>query len=367
LILKIAYYMNLIQIYHQRLEQEGFDEDPYQIQMLQSLQRIADGLLQQPVATGWRTWFAQKQATVQGLYVWGGVGRGKTWVMDLFFEHLPEERKGRLHFHRFMQYVHAEMAKIKEQTDPLNLVAKNMAEKWRVLCLDEFNVIDIGDAMILAGLLRSLFEQGVVLVTTSNVVPENLYPDGIQRASFLPAIALLEQHTEVLALGGDRDYRQAFLAQARVYHSPLGMETDAKLQLEFKRMASAHIEQEGSLEINGRAMHYRFLSESMVWFDFEALCGPPRSQHDYIELARCQSTVFLSDVPVMGPMFDDKMRRFILLIDEFYDRKVKLILSAEATADKLYVGERLAFEYQRTLSRLTEMQTPAYLGSEHRG
>lgn len=295
----------------------------------------------------------------------GGVGRGKTWLMDLFHDELRATRKARFHFHRFMQLVHRELAVIKGKANPLQIIAERMARDWRVLCLDEFHVVDIGDAVILAGLLRSLFEHGIVLVTTSNVAPDNLYKDGIQRASFLPAIDLLNRHTEVLELGGDRDYRRMILEQAQVYHWPLIPEIDAALLLEFHRLATVEPEGAGELQINGRGMPYRHRVEGMVWFDFEALCGPPRSKNDYIELARCHQTVFISGIPIMGGSRDDRTRRFIFLVDEFYDRRVKLVLSAEAPAQRLYIGERLAFEFQRTLSRLTEMQTPTYLGRPH--
>jgi len=358
--------MSLISLYESRLAAEGLTADPEQRRVLDALQRVMDES-RQPVAQGWRRWLQRPGPPPRGLYIWGGVGRGKTWLMDLFHDGLGDARKARFHFHRFMQLVHAELAAIKGRANPLQLIAERMARDWRVLCLDEFHVVDIGDAVILAGLLRSLFAQGIVLVTTSNVAPDELYRDGIQRASFLPAIDLLNRHTEVLQLGGDRDYRRMVLEQARVYHTPLGTETDAALLNEFRRLARGKPVRDGELLINGRPMPYRYLAEDMVWFDFEALCGPPRSKNDYIELARCHQTVFMSDIPIMGGSRDDRTRRFIFLVDEFYDRRVKLVLSAEAPAQRLYIGERLAFEFQRTVSRLSEMQTPAFLGRPHLG
>jgi len=359
--------MSLLDRYQQRLLAEGFQPDPHQQGIVQALQRLADDLRTEQPASGWRAWFGgSSPEPVRGLYVWGGVGRGKTWLMDMFFDHVEEPRKERLHFHRFMQHVHAQLAGIK-QSNPLELVAKRMAEDWRLLCLDEFHVVDIGDAVIFAGLLKAMFEQGIVLVTTSNVPPDGLYRDGIQRASFLPAIALLQDNLEVLSMGGDRDFRVEIMSQAKTYHWPHSDEVDTILFEEFRHLAPTGLQQDGDLIINGRTMPYRYLADNMVWFDFEALCGPPRSQHDYIELARCQHTVFLTDVPQMGASRDDRTRRFIFLIDEFYDRKVKLVVSAEVPVSRLYQGERLAFEFQRTISRLTEMQTPAYLGSAHRG
>ena len=356
----------MLSIYDARLAAEDLTADRHQREALNVLQRVADEL-SQPVARGWKTWMRRPVAVVRGAYLWGGVGRGKTWLMDLFFDALGDLPRNRLHFHRFMQLVHGELTGIHGKSDPLRLIARRMAQDWRLLCLDEFNVVDIGDAVILAGLLRSLFEENIVLVTTSNVVPDSLYRDGIQRASFLPAIDLLNERTQVVELGGGRDYRRQVLEQAQVYHPPLGDATDRRLLAEFERLSSTQRVGPGELMINNRSMPYRLRDEGMVWFDFEALCGPPRSQNDYIELARCHQTVFLSDIPVMGGSRDDRTRRFIFLIDEFYDRRVKLVVSAEAPIQRLYVGERLAFEFQRTMSRIMEMQTPAFLGRPHLG
>ena len=358
--------MSLKSLYEVRLSAEGLAADPHQLVALAALQRVMDEVVK-PRPTGLKRWLQRPPPVPKGIYLWGGVGRGKTWLMDLFHDNLDGVGKARFHFHRFMQLVHSELTAIKGTANPLDLVAERMARDWQVLCLDEFHVVDIGDAVILAGLLRALFAQGIVLLTTSNVVPDRLYRDGIQRASFLPAIDLLNSQTEVIELGGDRDYRKMILEQARVYHTPLGPETDAELSAEFARLANTGSDGPGDLTINGRAMPFRLLAEDMVWFDFEALCGPPRSQNDYIELARCHQTVFISDIPIMGGSRDDRTRRFIFLVDEFYDRRVKLVLSAEAPVTKLYIGERLAFEFQRTISRLTEMQTPAFLGRAHLG
>jgi cell division protein ZapE len=358
--------MTLLERYEARVAEDGLVADDAQRDVLASLQRLLDELHAAP-GGGWRRWVARKAPPIRGVYVWGGVGRGKTWLMDLFYDNLGEVPAKRLHFHRFMQHVHAELTGLRGRPDPLDLVAARMARDWRVLCLDEFHVVDIGDAVILAGLLRSLFAQGLVLVTTSNVEPDGLYRDGIQRASFLPAIDLLQRQTEILHLGGERDYRRMILDQERVYHTPLGEETDAELLAEFRHLASTEPDRDGDLVINGRVMPYRFRAGYMVWFDFEALCGPPRSQNDYIELARTHHMVFVSDIPVMGSSRDDRTRRFIFLIDEFYDRRVKVVLSAAAPVHRLYVGERLAFEFQRTISRLTEMQTPAFIGRPHLG
>lgn len=358
--------MSLAALYENRLAAEGLTSDPDQQRVLEALQRVADEL-SVPQPKGWRRWLQRATPATRGLYIWGGVGRGKTWLMDLFHDHLEQVPKARFHFHRFMQLVHGELTAIKGKADPLEIVAGRMAAQWRLLCLDEFHVVDIGDAVILAGLLRSLFDEGIVLVTTSNVPPDELYRDGIQRASFLPAIDLLNRRTEVLELSGDRDYRKMILEQAQVYHTPLGDRTDARLHEEFQRLANTQVEAAGDLVVNGRPMPYRYRAEDMVWFDFEALCGPPRSKNDYIELARTHQTVFLSDIPIMGGSRDDRTRRFIFLVDEFYDRRVKLVVSAEAPVQRLYIGERLAFEFQRTVSRVSEMQTAAFLGRPHLG
>jgi cell division protein ZapE len=355
---------SLVALYHDRLAADGMKSDPYQLAVVEGLQRVAFDL-QRPRPAAWRRWFGRDTPPVRGVYVWGGVGRGKTWLMDLFHDSLGELPRARLHFHRFMQLVHDELGAIKGRPNPLQLVAAQMARRWRLLCLDEFHVVDIGDAVILAGLLRSLFERGLVLVTTSNAAPHELYRDGIQRASFLPAIDLLQRHTQVLELAGEHDYRRMILEQARVYHTPLGAATESALEAEFRRLAGTEVEGPGELLINGRAMPFRLHAGDLAWFDFDALCGPPRSKNDYIELARTHQTVFISDIPVMGASRDDRTRRFIFLVDEFYDRRVKLVLSAETPVARLYSGERLAFEFQRTASRLAEMQTAAYLGRAH--
>jgi cell division protein ZapE len=246
-------------------------------------------------------------------------------------------------------------------------VAARLARRVRVLCLDEFNVVDIGDAMILAGLLKALFAEGIVLVTTSNHAPDDLYPSGIQRASFLPAIDLLNRHMRVVHLTGQRDHRRRVLEQSLLYLTPADTGATQRIAHEFGRLAQEPTHQNGILEINGRPMPYLRKSDGMVWFDFEALCGPPRSQHDYIELARTHHTVFLSGIPPLDDEQVDRTRRFIFVIDEFYDRRVKLLMSAAAPFDRLYSGERLRFEFQRTASRLQEMQTSAWLARAHRG
>jgi len=301
-----------------------------------------------------------------GLYFWGGVGRGKTYLVDTFFDSLPFEEKMRVHFHRFMQRVHDDLRKYDGEKNPLTLVAANLASEIRVLCLDEFFVKDITDAMILAGLLGELFNNGVALVTTSNIVPDGLYENGLQRARFLPAIDLLKQYTEVVNVDSGVDYRLRALEQAEIFHYPLDSAANESLTKSFKSIALGEGKADVAIEINHRQMKTLRIHEDVVWFDFDELCDGPRSQNDYIELAKEFHTVFLSDVPQMKRDTDDQARRFINLVDEFYDRNVKLIISAEAGIPDLYLGGNLSFEFDRTVSRLLEMQSHEYLAREHR-
>jgi len=305
---------------------------------------------------------------VPGLYFWGGVGRGKTYLMDSFFESLPFQRKLRMHFHRFMLRVHRELRRHKGQRNPLRLVADGLADEARVLCFDEFFVSDIGDAMILAGLLEALFDRGVTLVATSNIQPDRLYENGLQRQRFLPAIELVKRHCEVLNVDGGIDYRLRSLSAAPLYHSPLGEAAESRLMEVFRSLVPSleEIRKGVVLEVEGREIAARYVAEDVAWFDFKALCAGPRSQNDYIELAREFHAVLLGGVPVLDAGHDDQARRFINLVDEFYDRNVKLALSAAAPLDALYTGTRLGFEFERTRSRLREMQSHDYLGRAHR-
>lgn len=307
-------------------------------------------------------------APVKGLYVYGGVGRGKTYMMDVFFESLPLKRKMRTHFHRFMQRVHAELQSLKKQKNPLESVARTIAAEARVLCFDEFFVSDIGDAMILGGLLAHLMEEGVVLVATSNIEPGSLYQNGLQRERFLPAIALLKANTVVVHLDAGVDYRLRSLQQASIYYWPLGDKANAAMQECFRRLISEHgsIAAGTSVEVLGRQIPVRAQSDDVIWFDFADLCGGPRSAYDYIELGRLYHTVLVSDIPQLKGDSDDMARRFVSLVDELYDRNVKLIVSAQVELSELYEGSGLAFVFERTRSRLLEMQSEDYLAREHR-
>ena len=303
---------------------------------------------------------------VQGLYLWGGVGRGKTYLVDVFHETLPMPQKRRLHFHRFMQMVHHRLRDLEDVQDPLDIVASEFARETRVLCFDEFFVSDITDAMLLGGLLRGLFREGVTLVATSNIPPAGLYKDGLQRERFLPAIELLEKHTAVIELEGDTDYRLRYLEQAELYHWPLDEAADEVLTEEFVHLAPEAPTFNTELVVEGRSIAARGLADDVAWFDFSAVCDGPRGQADYIELARTFHSVLISNVPVLDEARENQARRFIALVDEFYDHGVKLILSAEVPPERLYQGKRLCFEFERTLSRLQEMQSHAYLAGAHR-
>ncbi len=303
---------------------------------------------------------------LKGLYLWGGVGRGKTYLMDIFFHCLPGERKLRMHFHRFMQTVHRSLYAHRGQKNPLALVADEICTRTDVLCFDEFFVNDIGDAMILGNLLEALFDNGIVLVTTSNIVPGKLYERGLQRQKFLPAIALLEQHTRVLNVDGGTDYRLRTLENAGIYHFPLDIESETAMQACFDNLCRGMTTEAGLvLEILGRDIPTRCWAEGIAWFEFADICDGPRSAADYIEISQLFQTVLVSGVPVFDAFAEDQARRFISLVDEFYDQNVKLVLSAAASLGALYQGEELAFPFTRTRSRLLEMQSKEYLACEH--
>ncbi len=303
---------------------------------------------------------------IPGLYLWGAVGRGKTFLMDLFVASLPHGVARRRHFHRFMGEVHASLRQLGERQSPLVEVAAGIAERCRVLCLDEFLVNDIGDAMILANLLEALFERGVSLVTTSNTAPQNLYRGGLQRARFLPAIALIQRRCHVVEMVSSRDWRLRALSRAPVYHTPPGAEAHRALERIFASQASGAIECDGMLHIHGRDIACHKRAENILWFEFAALCEGPRAVADYIALARAGPAIIIANVPQFTVYSEDAARRFVQLVDEFYDHRVKLVLSAAAPITELYDGERLRAEFGRTESRLIEMQSEEYLALEHR-
>ena len=313
-----------------------------------------------------RLWPRRGRSGPRGIYLWGGVGRGKTWLMDLFFDSLTHTPRRRLHFHHLMRDVHEGLAAIRMRQEPLSVLARRMARRARVWYLDELQVNDIGDAMILGGLLEELLRQGITLVVTSNQPPGQLYRDGLQRARFLPAIALLERELDVLHIDSGVDYRLRQLRQAPIYLPSSEDASRVKLLALFERLAQAHAPAERHLNIGGRVIDARRRSGGVVWFGFASLCESARSATDYAALAHDFHTVFLSRVPILDEQHEDAARRFIALVDEFYDQGVKLIISAEAPPAGLYRGQRLGFEFQRTASRLVEMQSEQYLARGHR-
>lgn len=357
--------MSLIDHYQALVQSGDFDLDPEQLEVLSAFDQLAHSLQQPQPKKGWL--WKRRQLSVQGLYLWGGVGRGKTWLMDMFCAHHPELAIQRLHFHSFMRQVHEQLRQLEGREAPMDLVVDEMASRFRVLCLDEFHVIDIGDAMLLRGLLEGLERVGITLVTTSNQPPDNLYKDGIQRDSFLPAIEILKGNNRVMALNGERDYRLQLFEASSVYHTPLDDLARKNMNREFNRLAGESREEQGRFEVPGRAIRFIKRGGGVIWCDFSSLCGPPRWQNDYLELARCHHTVFVSDIPHLDGVWDDRTRRFINLVDIFYDQKVKLVVSAAKPAHEIYSGTRLKFEFQRTVSRLKEMQSVAYLETPHLG
>ncbi|MGB6451717.1 MAG: cell division protein ZapE [Steroidobacteraceae bacterium] len=351
--------------YARQLAARGFQSDPAQLTAVAKLDDLRERLIASRARKRWPR-RGRRAKPERGLYLWGGVGRGKTWLMDLFFESLPFPQARRTHFHRFMHDVHAALKELRDLADPLEHLAERMAIDTWVLCFDELAVADIADAMILGGLLTGLTSRGVSLVATSNVPPQDLYRGGLQRQRFLPAIELIERHTEVLEVAGTTDYRLRRLTHAGTYLASDAPDSAQRLQALFDELAGHSAAAGGSIDIEGRPIPVVGRGHGAVWFDFEALCAGPRSQDDYIEIAREFGSVIVANVPVLDALHENEARRFIALVDELYDRGVNLIVSAAAPAAQLYRGERLALEYRRTASRLAEMQSAEYLAREHR-
>ncbi|WP_257285534.1 cell division protein ZapE [Endozoicomonas sp. SESOKO1] len=357
--------------YHRDISQKGFSRDPAQAEVVKHLQNLYERLIQSPrgsLLTKIKGALGKPREPLRGLYFWGGVGRGKTWLMDTFYHCLPFQDKLRLHFHHFMRRVHAELKTLEGQKNPLSIVAERLSKEARIICFDEFFVSDITDAMILAGLMEQLFQRGVTLVATSNVDPDLLYKDGLQRTRFLPAIDLIKKHALVVNVDGNIDYRLRLLEKAETYYWPLNETSREKLEQIFSELASDpdHIESGQGIEISGRPINTVKLCKDVAWFTFTDLCDGPRSQNDYIELARLYHSIILQAVPRFDANRNDQARRFINLIDEFYDRGVKLILSSEVQLEALYVSGTLSFEFKRTRSRLQEMQSTEYLARPHK-
>ena len=358
--------MSVKQAYEAELAARGFTADPAQLRAVDALERCA---------TEWAAFKAQRSNafkklihhpdTPRGVYMYGGVGRGKSFLMDCFYNAVPLRRKTRLHFHEFMREVHRELRDLQGTVNPLDELGKRIAKRYRLICFDEFHVADITDAMILHRLLAALFDNGVGFVTTSNFKPDDLYPGGMHRDRILPAIALLNAHLEVLSVDNGTDYRRRTLEQVNLYHTPLGAQADAEMTDAFNRLAESQ-DENPVLQIESRQIRARRKAGGVLWFDFKTLCGGPRSQNDYLEIATQFHTVLLSDVPAMPVRMASEARRFTWLIDVLYDRRVKLIMSAEVSPEALYTAGPLAHEFPRTVSRLNEMQSAEFLALERR-
>lgn len=358
-----------MQRYRADLQRKGFHPDAAQLSAVERLQQLYQQLLQSAPPPSFFDKLLKRgpiQVLVRGVYLWGGVGRGKTHLMDGFYESLPITAKRRLHFHRFMVDLHQELTTLPKTPDPLPIVAKRLALEVRVLCLDEFHVQDIGDAMLLSGFLAALFDNGVTLVTTSNIPPDELYKSGLQRERFLPAIELIKKHTHELHLDNGKDYRLALLVKEGTYHVSVGTEAIVLLNKQYQSLAPGLGVRSARLNINNREICALAMADDVVWFDFYSLCATPRSAADYLEIARQFHTVLVGEVPVMDESKDDIAQRFVHLIDALYDHGVKLILCAQVLPQALYQGQRHTFSFQRTVSRLQEMASERYLALSHR-
>jgi len=357
---------SVLQQYQAELAERGYQSDPAQLRAVRALDRCA------------REWgeFREQRSNVfkklinrpeipRGVYLYGGVGRGKSFLMDCFYKAVPIVRKTRLHFHEFMREVHRELTELQGTVNPLDQLGERMARRYRLVCFDEFHVADITDAMILHRLLAALFDNGVGFVTTSNFRPDDLYPNGLHRDRILPAIGLLNGKLEVVNVDNGVDYRRRTMEQVKLYHTPLGAGADAQMNDAFTRLAATH-DEDPVLHIESREIRARRKAGGVVWFDFRTLCGGPRSQNDYLEIATQFHTVLLSDVPYMPVRMASEARRFTWLVDVLYDRRVKLIMSAQVPPEALYTEGPLAHEFPRTVSRLDEMQSADFLALEHR-
>ncbi len=358
--------MNVVEFYQHALKERGFSADEAQLRAVERLQIAYD------------EWVAYKSRRTnrlmrlinppdipRGVYMWGGVGRGKSFLMDSFFSVVPVQRKTRIHFHEFMRGVHQQLDELKGVADPLNIVAEKIAKKYRLICFDEFHISDVADAMIMFNLLSGLFSNGVSFIMTSNYQPDTLYPDGLHRDRLLPTIALLKEKLDILCVDSGHDYRKRALEQVDAYLTPLNAATDAALRSAYSRIAEI-ADQDPLMRIESREIRALRRAGSIIWFDFATLCGGPRSQNDYLEIASQFHTVILSGVPRMSASMSSEARRFTWLIDVFYDHKIKLIMSAQVEASELYTEGTLANEFQRTVSRIIEMQSREYMDSQTR-
>lgn len=356
----------MLDAYKALLDARGYVADAAQLAAASALQALYTNLL---------TFKVDRKSTLKrllsppkppkGVYFWGGVGRGKSFLMDCFYESVPYRRKKRIHFHAFMQQIHRDLDKYKGEADPVMKIAEQVANEVRLLCFDEFHVSDIADAMILGRLMSSLLNKGVILVMTSNYPPDMLYPNGLHRESFLPTIALLNKHLDVFEVEAGIDYRLRALEQVEIYHYPADDAAEGKMADYFRMVAGEEGQRGGQIEVLGRSIDTIRRGNGVIWFDFRTLCGGPRSQNDYLEISRGYHTVLLSHIPKMTVHQASEARRFTWLVDVFYDHKVKLIATADCVADELYTEGTQASEFKRTVSRLTEMNSREYLALPH--
>jgi len=374
--------MSIIDEYNRQLKLKHYQSDPAQLKVVEHLHRLQQQLQErhrkrQSIAWKLKSFFHLNKFTVEpdykGCYIWGDVGRGKTWLMDMFYDTLDRnaarnEQKIRLHFHHFMQMIHDQLSLIKQRRNPLKYIARAFARRYQLICLDEFHVSDITDAMLLYGLLKTLFDEGVILLATSNQPADELYKNGLQRERFLPAIELIKTHTRSLELNGTEDHRLRLLEKADIWHLYESETDNSQQQLEkrFLELATCPARRKHSIHINYRRIETLLYTEDIIWLEFQVICGDQRASADYIEIARQFHTVFISHIPAMNDNHNDKARRFINMIDEFYDRNVNLICSAQTPPEALYSGSRLAFEFKRTVSRLQEMRSHEYMQRPHK-
>lgn len=367
--------MSIQQEYQRQLTLHHYQDDPAQslvVDELEQLQRDLKLYLQhsQKPLHKIRQWLGATPPHPGGCYIWGDVGRGKTWLMDMFYDTLDEtslvgQQKLRLHFHHFMQAIHDQLSLIGERKHPLRHIAKSFASRYKVICLDEFHVSDITDAMLLYGLLENLFAENIILLATSNQPPDNLYKNGLQRERFLPAIQLIKQHTQTLQLDGPVDHRLRLLEQAECWYN-MGDDSHQDMEKRFIELSNSAAQRNSRIHIHTREIKTILLSYDIIWFDFDVICGNQRGSADYIEIAQQYHTVFISNIPQLDDGLNDKARRFINMIDEFYDRSVKILASAKTKPENLYQGDQLAFEFKRTISRLEEMRSHDYLQRPHK-
>jgi len=352
--------------YSQALSSGQFLPDEAQAQAVQELDRVWHELIHRYKASKKAFRRFRRQTAPRGVYMWGGVGRGKTWLMDQFFESIPFRRKLRMHFHHFMQHVHRELNKLSGQRNPLDLVADQIYKDAVIICYDEFFVSNVTDAMILSDLFQKLFQRGITLVATSNIAPDGLYKNGIHRDRFLPTIEMVKKNCVVLNVDAGVDYRLRVLKQAQLFKAPLSHEAQQWIAQRFSALTQTQVQSQESIIINNRIVETIGHTEDVLWCEFSELCLKPRSPSDFIEIANIYNTVLVSNVPHLTDQINDATRRFIYLVDEFYDRGVKLLLTSQDDIINIYQGEKLAFEIERTRSRLLEMQSDEYLHSEHK-